>query len=291
MKTLKLVAAIAALTGSMSASAANIDLFTDPAGETLVRDSNTGPGFDPSTGLALTSFIESSDSGSGSILGGFRDMEVDFISLDTSVFSSGAANLAVSQTPGGEGRLTFNSTDGVIAKGIVQWDGFDASSTLTTGAGGLDEDITDGGVSDRFIFDVISADQDFNFSIGLYDTDGSSVVFDLPANLGPHSSAIEFSLFNAAFIGGPASLCATGGPIVGLINSVSCTAGTTAGIDFTHIRAMELILNTSGLAGQTVSLDMTIGGIKTVPEPSSVALIGLGLIASGFAGKRKSKKA
>mgnify|MGYP000093574453 CR=1 FL=1 len=309
MKTLKLVAAIAALTGSMATNAANIDLFTDPAGTTKVTlnavvDNTNSTITDSSGGVLVkatsltgtvadltpsSDFKESSDGGSGSILGGYRDMEIELISLETDTATDAGAELKVSQTLTGLGRLTLDSDDGIVAKGTVHWDGNDNSATLDTN--GFNEDITDGGASDRFVFQVVSADLDFNFSIALFDADGSSVIFDLAANLGPHISEITFDQFNSAFAltggcGGSA------GPIPALgINSMSCTLGTTAGIDFEKITAMELVLNTSGLAGATASLDMTIGGIQTVPEPSSVALIGLGLLATGFANKRKSKKA
>jgi len=313
MKTLKLVAAIAALTGSMGASAANIDLFTDPVGttkvslaasvnstNTTITDSASTTTITPSSisgGIAdltpSSDFNLSSDGGTGSILGGYRGMEVELISLDGNISTTGNAELLVSQNLSGVGRLTFNSSDGIVARGTVQWDGNNNSTTLNTSA--FNEDITDGGNADRFIFDVISADQGFNFSIGIYDADGSSVIFDLPATTttlgtGSYSSTLLFSDFNNAF-GTFTSNCTTAGINPGVINSATCVNGTTAGIDFTNISAMELILNTSVIAGATASLDMTIGGITTVPEPSSLALIGLGLMATGFASKRKSKKA
>ena len=309
MKTLKLVAAIAALTGSMSVNAANIDLFTDPAGQikvsldavvdntnTTITDSGGVVTVKPNslTGTVAdltpsSDFKQVSDGGSGSILGGFRDMEVNLLSLETNTSTVGGAELVVSQTLSGIGRLTFNSDDGIIATGTMQWDGNDNSATLNKN--GFNEDITDGGTSDRFVFEVISADLDFNFSIAIYDTYGSSVLFDLAAFTGPHTSVITFDQFNSAFTA--TDNCAfTAGPIPALnINSIDCTLGGAPSIDFTSIAAMELILNTSGLAGATASLDMTMGGLQTVPEPSSVALIGLGLLASGFAGKRKFKKA
>jgi len=318
MKTLKLVAAIAALTGSMSVNAANIDLFTDPAGTTKVSlnaqvNSTSGSNADTdvtdSTGTStnynlpfsspnvdLTSVstdFKESGAGAASILGGYRDMEVKLLSLDGSVTSGGSASLKVNQDlVTGAGRLTFSSDDGIKAQGIVQWDGNDNSRSLNTA--GLDKDLTDGGTADHFVFNVISADQDFDFSIALYDNHGSSVIFDLPATTGPHTSSIYFSSFNDAFA--LTSGCTSAGSISGLVNKVTCTKGspTTTSLDFTHISAMQVILNTGGVAGTgatTTSLDMTIAGITTVPEPSSVALIGLGLLASGFAGKRKSKKA
>ena len=83
MKTLKLVAAIAALTGSMSANAANIDLFTVPTGEVeLVVDDST-----------TNAFVENGG-GTTTIMGGYRDMELNFISkTDIATTSAGASFL------------------------------------------------------------------------------------------------------------------------------------------------------------------------------------------------------
>ena len=288
MKTLKLVAAIAALTGSMATNAANIDLFTSPTGTTKLEVDN-----DTSTAITISTFAQQSDSADpDSILGGYRDMLLEFEGVST-LGEVGGASLVVKQnTVTGNGSLTFNSDDFVVAKGSIQWDGEDSGTGIENlNTSGNLGDITDGGSADRFLFEVISADHDFNFSLALYDTDGSSVIFDLAAFTGPHTSVILFSDFNAAFAL-TGDCLASGFPIPSKnINGFECTKGTTSGIDFTHISAMELVLNTSGLAGATASLDMTIGGITTVPEPSSLALIGLGLMATGFAGKRKSKKA
>jgi len=297
MKTLKLVAAIAALTGSMSVNAANVDLFTHPAGTTTVTDSENGLIINT---FPVTTSIQTDDGGAGTILGGYRDMEVEFISRDNTVNTDASALVQMSS---GGGTLSFDTATGVIGRGTLQWDGDDSAGDITTlDTMGMDEDITLDG-ADRFVFEVLAADLPFSFSVALYDTDGSSIILDLAANTGAHTSTILFDEFTAAFI--PGSLCSqptTGGIFDGgaitigsnTINGAVCTDFTNAGdltfgINFQHISALEVVINTQG---GTTSLDMSIGSAyTTVPEPSSLALIGLGLMASGFASKRKAKKA
>lgn len=130
--------AIITMASSMTTNATEIigtkiDLFSTPTGITRVQDSAVGPGFDPITGSPSTTFIESSDDGDGSIIGGYRDMNVNYVSGGTTGSLMSMAIDGIANT------LTFNSDAGVIGTGTVQWDGGDNSSALdTTGLGGID---------------------------------------------------------------------------------------------------------------------------------------------------------
>jgi len=292
MKTLKLAAAITALASSMTVHAAGtIDLFTAPAGTTTVfqTDSGTiiypapvpaGPNVDGS--YDTIPFLETDDSDAlGSIIGGYRDMLVEVISTTTTAATYASSSMTVDN-----GTLSFNNDTGVTGRGTLQWDGQDNSSDLDTavGLGGIDFL----SLGDSFAFDVLSADAGFDFSIGLYDGQGNSVVFDLAANEGAHPASIAFSFFSNAHSTG---LCNAGSgfttPDGDVINSIVC-GGTIGEFDITDINAMEVVFNTND---GVVDIDLSITSITAVPEPSSLALIGLGLMATGFASKRKSKKA
>ncbi|WP_445371045.1 PEP-CTERM sorting domain-containing protein [Methylomonas sp. HW2-6] len=257
----KILSATIALSASSVAHAASgyIDLFSEPAGVTTVSDTTVG-----ATADNATNFVESGPF--ASILGSYRDLKADMLSNS---LLDNTTSMSV-----GNGFLSFNNGSGVKGTGIVQWDGQDNSSSLST--------TTDLGniynLGNAFVFDVLAADLGFNFSIGLYDTSGRFTIYNLASNAGAHSTQIAFSLFDNAQSNG---LCGTGNfnTPSGYVNSVTCNGD----VDLTHLSAIEAIFNVDG---GTTDVDLTIGAIKTVPEPSTVALLGLGLVGASFSRRK-----
>lgn len=109
-----------------------------------------------------------------------------------------------------------------------------------------------------FLLDVLEADLGFSFSIGVW------------SNGGANSFVKEFN---------------GSGTLVPITRSFAFSEFT--GVDFTSVSAIEVIINTKGLAGKT-SIDFTIDAIK-VPEPATMAMFGLGLMGLGYTRRRKAK--
>ena len=272
----KIASAAALLTLSVGAQANVVDLFTDPAAGQSVS----------TAGLAVGASVFNEVGSFGSIIGGYRSLEI-VETADSSALPLNALNSA-SMLAGG-GQLAFASAPAVTAQGIVQWDGGDNSSTLDMDGMGSQDLVNQvgcpAGGCDRFIFDVLSNDLGFNFTIGIYTDDDNWTEFDLVSVTGTHVSEIFFSFFeNAAGCG----LVAPALP-VGVLAQRCGGIGGNQVADVENVGAIQLIFN---LAPGTVDLDFRIGAVtKTgIPEPSMVALLGLGLASSGLVSIRRRRK-
>jgi hypothetical protein len=263
----KLAAGAAAVMLSLSANAAVIvDLFT--------TDQATISDNDGAVGGGSTSSVSGAD-----ILGGERDLLIDQIAQDGPTDPSILSSIGVAVS-----RLAFSNDTGAMGVGEVQWDGADGSGTLdATGLGGFD--LTAGGTLNAFLIETISSDANWNFEVIAYTdaTNWTRVSFaatEVPTGTGPVLSAIPFAAFT--------DLCG-GGPLPPDINLVQCN-GT--GVDLANLGALQLILNT-GFNGTSSAfdIDLRLANITTVPEPGVLALLGMGLMAAGVAGRRRKSQA
>lgn len=292
---LKLLSAVAALALSIGAHATTVDLFAEFQ---VVEDNQNGenvysPGATDNNepGVPLTN-----------ILGGYRDIQTDAISGATqntgTDCSSGDLCSRLVINSGGSGTLSFSNDTGqpgVDGYATIQYDGDDSGDALnvdgsikldTDGLGGENLRTQDGcpaGGCQAFTFEVLAADQTFDFSIGAYVDDTNWIVYDLAANTGAETSIIDFSFFETDFFCGQTDFDTP----AGFVNSVTC--GDDGVANMSALGALELVLNTSG----TVAVDLTIGPItkQGVPEPGILGLIGLSLAALGLVRIRSRKGA
>lgn len=256
----------ALLAMSLNASAFDVDLFSTTQAQLV--DTTTGDG-------GLESSVGAGDP---TILGGSRDLYVEMLT-QAATNPNGTADIGVAG-----GALSFSTDSGVTGTGWVQWDGNDGSIALNeTGLGGID--LTAGG-QNAFAVTTIASDLGYEFVVTAYTdaTHWTSISFSATAvdgNLPPVTSFIDFAGFtNAALCG-----LSTNPPLPAGVNSISCAAGNQV-VDLANLGALELKIDPNG---GTVSVDLTIDQIVTVPEPSVLGLLGLGLLVGGLTSLRRRK--
>lgn len=240
---------------------------------TVIDDFSTKQGNTFGTDFYIDTSIDGnavggSVSGAG-ILGGERDLSIE---LKSGVFASTGAS------PGagiGDGTFHFNNVSNASSTAVIQWDGVDGSMGInTTGLGGVD--LTNGGSSSSFLNDIVHSDGGFNFTLTVWDMDGNSVTAILAADehQTPATSALGFATFSncdATGTGGVICLDGANNPVL-------------TGVDMTNVGALQLVVDPTGAA---IDRDFQIDAIR-IPEPSTIALLGAGLIGMGAARRKKA---
>ncbi|MDU0356344.1 PEP-CTERM sorting domain-containing protein [Paraglaciecola aquimarina] len=185
------------------------------------------------------------------ILGGERDIAL-VAAKDARVSAEVRNNQLLIASSGLSGSGTIAPDESWSVE--VQWDGIDNSSVLDVDGLSPSADFSS---LNGFTADINSSDGDGAFIVTINDTFGTSAIKTFgftKVDLGsPQTFSIPFSLFTAV----------------------------SASLDLSSIGSIVLNLASSG------DTDIRVAAIRAVPAPSSLAILGLGLI--GFAGLARRK--
>lgn len=280
LNTLTSALLVSTLGFSVAANASIIDLFTLPNPAVSIIDTSAN-GIPVTTDTNANSSLDQADPDA---IGGYRDI---IVNMNVAGFPGQNSAATV-----GEGYFSFANGSGVDGTATVQWDGLDGSATLDTIGLNSANLINQPGCPvvgcNAFTATVLLADQGFEYQITVYDMDGdwatliSDTLFPVSS---PYDSVYFFDWFNLpATAPSPYDYFLDGLPF-DIARGMGAAPGADNIVDFDNIGALQFVINTNG----TVAVDLTIDSITKarVPEPGTLALIGLGLLGLGVNARRK----
>lgn len=261
MNKLSLLGTAIAMTFSMNANAIDLDLLTANDGITINGTS--------AVGTTTTSSVSD-----GSIAGGQRALQ---LSLTQSEFGNDVSLKVFNET------LSLSAGSGSTATGIVQWNGLTGFQDLTDPSHfALDTNFS--GDASGFLVEVKRVDLSFEFVVEAY----TSLTQFTKVTIRSNSAQTEFFSFanleNPSLIGVNCGDDFSGDPTLYGVIGVECGAGSNT-VDMANVQAIQLLLNTTG----TVDVDFAFGPIRAVPEPATIALLGMGLLGLGASTTRRKK--